>query len=242
MKKIAYYIFTGLIFASILSSCEIDNFDAPDGKFYGAIKDSIGGALVETELINGSVIEAYEQGYPTEKLQRWLIKNNGEFRNDLVFPGKYNLFLRNGNFFPYSVSGFEIKSGENQHDFSVVPYIRIKNSSITHDKAANKIVATFSLEAGKPNVKVKAIRLYGFSDMYVGEAIKFNTSGAGFAKTFNPTVLIDATTYSLSIDLNANSNFFKPGRNYYFRIGALADVQGVGTVRHNYVPNVKITL
>lgn len=242
MARTIYSLFTGLLLTALLASCEIDNFDRPDAEFFGAIKDSVGGTLVETELINGSVIQAYELGYPTQVAQNWVIKNNGEFRNNLVFPGKYDIFFRNGNFFPYTISGLEIKPGQNQRDFLVVPYLRIKNSSITHDKAANKIVATFTLEAGKPNVKAKAVRLYAFSDIYVGEYVKFNTAGTGFTQSFNPSKVIDTSTYTLSIDLAANTNFFKAGRNYYFRIGALADVAGVGTIRHNYAPNVKITL
>ncbi len=242
MKKIINKLLIGIFLLSLFASCEIDNFDTPSAKFFGAIKDSIGGALVETDLINGSTIQAYEKGYPTEVAQTWVIKNNGEFVNNLVFPGTYDLVLRNGNFFPYTVEGVEIQPGENQRDFLVVPYIRIKNSSITYDKAGNKVVATFSLEAGKPSVKVKAVRLYAFTDIYVGEQVKYNTTGGNFAQTFNPSKTIDGTSYTLSIDLNANSSYFKQGQNYYFRIGALADVSGVGTIRHNYSQIVKITL
>jgi hypothetical protein len=226
----------------IFTSCEIDNFKLPDAQFFGAIKDSVGGSLVETELINGSVIQAYELGYTTQVAQNWVIKNTGEFRNNLVFSGRYDLYLRNGNFFPYTVSDFEIKPGENPHDFQVVPYIRIKNCQIVHDKASNKIVATFSLEAGKPIVKARSIRLYAFNDMHVGENIKYNTAGIGFSENFAPTKAIGSETYTLSIDLAANSTLLIPGRNYYFRVGALADVSGVGTVRHNFAPLVKITL
>ncbi len=243
MKKIVYSILTVICLFALLQSCEKDNFDAPNASFYGAIKDSVGGALVETELINGSQIEVFEKGgYTTPVSQKWLIKNSGEFRNNLVFVNTYDINLANGNFFPYRINDVEIKAGDNQRDFQVVPYIRIKNYTITQDKAANKIVATFSLEAGKSKVKVKAIRLYAFTDVYVGENVKFNTTGTGFTQSFSPTKVIDATTYTLSIDLAANTSFFIPGRNYYFRVGALADVAGVGTVRHNFAPNVKITL
>lgn len=242
MKNIIYLIFTIVFLTMFFPSCEIDNMPGPDASFYGAIKDSIGNGLVETELVNGSVIEAFELGYPTQMTQKWLIKNSGEYRNNMVFAGKYDIYLRNGNFFPYTLPGVSIQAGDNQHDFMVVPYIRIKNCTITHDKTANKVIASFSLEAGKPTVKVKSIMLYAFSDIYVGNNIKFSTAGSTFSQTFSPSKVIDATTYTLSIDLAANSTLFKTGRNYYFRVGAMADVKGVGTVRMNYVPNVKITL
>lgn len=242
MKKTLYALITVTCLVIFLSSCEIDNFEAPDARFFGAIRDSVGNGLVETELINGSVIQAYELGYPTQVVQNWVIKNSGEFRNDLVFAGKYDLYLRNGNFFPYTVKEFEIKSGDNQKDFQVVPYIRIKNVNITRDQGANKITATFTLEAGKPSVKVKAVRLYAFTDIYVGENVKFNTTGTGFSQSFSPSKAIDGSTYTLTIDLAANANFFKVSRNYYFRVGALSDVAGVGTIRHNFAPYVKIAM
>jgi hypothetical protein len=242
MKKIIYPVITSICIVVLLYSCEIDNFDAPDARFFGAVRDSVGNGLVETELINGSVIQAYELGYPTQVAQNWVIKNNGEFRNDLVFSGKYDLYLRNGNFFPYTVKEFEIKPGENQKDFLVVPYIRIKNCTITYDQNAKKINATFTLEAGKPAVKVKAVRLYAFTDIYVGENVKLNTTGTGHTQSFSPSKVIDATPVSLSIDLAANANLFAVHRNYYFRVGALADVANVGTIRHNFAPFIKISL
>ncbi len=227
MKKIIYSILAGVYLILVFASCERDNFEA----------------LVETELINGSQIEVFEKGsYTNPVSQKWVIKNNGEFRNDLVFANVYDINFANCNFFPYRINDVEIKSGDNQRDFQVVPYIRIKNCQITYDAAAKKINASFSLEAGKPVVKVKAIRLYGFTDIYVGENVKFNTTGTGFTQAFSPSKVIDAATYTLSIDLAANANFFKSGVNYYFRVGALADVSGVGTVRHNFAPYVKITL
>lgn len=240
MKKLFYLLYALAFLTMFLPSCKIDNFPGPNASFFGAIKDSVGGGLIETELINGSAIEAFEMGYSTQVSQKWLIKNTGEFRNNLVFANTYDIYLRNENFFPYNVMGLKINQGDNQRDFLVVPYIRIKNCTITLDKSANKVVATFSLEAGKPSVKLKSIRLYAFSDIYVGDNVKFTTSGSTYTQTFSPSKVIDTSTYTLSIDLVANAALFPAGRNYYFRVGAMADVTGVGTIRMNYAPNVKI--
>lgn len=240
MKKLFYLIYALVFLTMFFPSCKIDNFPGPDAAFFGAIKDSVGGGLVETELINGSAIEAFELGYSTQASQRWVIKNSGEFRNNLVFANTYDIYLRNGNFFPYNVPGLVISSGDNQRDFLVMPYIRIKNCTITLDKTANKVVSTFTLEAGKSSVKLKSIRLYAFSDIYVGDNIKFGTAGTTFSQVFSTSKVIDSSTYTLSIDLAANSAMFPAGRNYFFRVGAMADVVGVGTIRMNYAPNVKI--
>jgi hypothetical protein len=243
MKKISYLLFIITCSIAIATSCEKDDFSGPDAKVFGAIKDSIGGALVEQDIQTGSQIEVQELGFPTLVSQYWVIKNNGEYRNNLVFSNNYDIYMRNGNFFPYTLKNVAIKPGENTLDFQVFPYIRVKNVSITRNTATNKIEATFKLEAGKPVVKVKSIQLYAFSDIYVGAQIKFATAGTGFSQTFSPTVLIDpATTYTLSIDLAANTALFKTGREYFFRVGAMADVTGAGTIRTNYAPYVKISL
>lgn len=247
MKKLFFLlpIFTSLIMA--VSSCKTDNFPYPDAVIAGAIRDSVGIALVETDLVNGSTFSAYELGgYETPVVQTWLIKNSGEFQNKLVYANTYKIQFINCNFFPYVLNDFVIKSGNNQQDFLVIPYIRIKNATITYDASGNKINASFTLEAGKPTVQVSKITLYTFTDIYVGEYIKFSTVAgtgqisqtfSGAARTINP-----ATVYNLSIDLNTNANLFAIHRNYYFRVGALAIQSGVGTVRTNYTTYVKIAL
>ncbi len=242
MRK-AYFL-NIVLFVTVLSfvSCEKDNLPGPNAQVFGIIKDKTTGMPVETDLVNGSAIEAFELGYATPVSQRWVIKNNGEYRNDLVFSNEYNFELRNSNFYPISVLKQTIKPGENKLDFDVDPYIRVKNCTITYDAAAKRINASFSLEAGQSTVKVRAVRLYAFSDIYVGEPTKFGTTGTGFTQTYTPSKVIDNATITLSIDLAANTAFFPTGRDYFFRVGALADVTGVGTIRHNYAPNVKITL
>lgn len=248
MKKTLYFLslFTSLVLFA--TSCEIDNYPQPDSQVFGAIRDSVGGALVETDLNSGSQIGAYEQGYATPVLRNWVVKQNGEYRNNLVYSNTYNFVFQSCNFFPDTVTGEVINPGANERDFLVVPYIRIKNPTITYDAVANKINATFSIEGGKPSVKVAKVSLYVFTDMYVGEYVKKTiTTGtgqptltlSGAAQTINP-----ATVYSLSIDLaqTANAAVFAIHRSYYFRVGAMGIQTGVGTIRPNYAPYVKIAL
>lgn len=249
MKKIIYFLCLFISLVLFATSCEIDNFPPPDSQVFGAIRDSVGGALVETDLNTGSVIGAYEQGYETPVLRNWVIMQNGEYRNNLVYSNTYNFVLQSCNFFPYTVTGEVIKPSENQRDFLVVPYIRLKNVSITYDAAANKIRATFSIEGGKPSVKVAKVSLYAFTDIYVGEYVKKTLTATA---TDFPTLtlsgaaqsIVPATVYTLSIDLaqTANAAVFAIHRNYYFRVGAMGIQTGVGTIRTNYAPYVKIAL
>jgi hypothetical protein len=253
MKKIYFLVFIigSLLFT--LNSCKVDNFPLPDAQVYGAMRDSLGGGLVETDpnTTTGSVIGVYELGkYEANPLRKsWLIKPNGEYRNNLVYSNEYRFEFTSCNFFPFTET-HTIVPGENKLDFTVVPFIRIKNLSITYDAAGNKINASFTLEGGRPSVKVSSVTLYAYTDIYVGANVKkVLTTGtgtptrsySGAAQTINP-----ATVITLSIDLAANQattvNGFGVHRNYYFRVGAIGIQTGVGTIRTNYAPYVVIAL
>lgn len=238
MKKILLLVICCLF---ALISCEIDNYDGPNASIHGSILDEQTGELIGTDLNNGSSIKVREHGFANPTDQTWVIMNTGEYRNNLVFSATYDVRFENGNFYPFEIKDFVVKPGDNVYDFKVIPYIRIKNPSITRN--GDIVTATFSLEAGKPEVKVKEVQLFAFSDMWVGNSVKYTLSGGTDKATFNPiTEINSAFVYSLTIDLKENSGVFKYSKNYYFRIGALAEVSGVGTVRHNYAPLVIIKL
>ncbi|MDR1500660.1 MAG: DUF3823 domain-containing protein, partial [Tannerellaceae bacterium] len=184
----------------MFASCEIDNYDGPDASFSGIIKDVVTGEKVGTDILNGSTIRAYELGWETLTAQTWVIKNTGDFQNDMVFAARYDLEFINGNFFPFTVENFEITKGKNEHDFEVTPYIRIKDASIALDNTGKRVVATFSLEGGKPEVRVSSVRLYAFTDIYVGEQVKFDLKGSSCHLSFTPSEEITASAvHTLSI-------------------------------------------
>lgn len=244
MKKIFYLVLFSTSLILGVTSCEIDNFPRPSAQVFGGIKDEVGGALVEQDIYNGSVIGTYELGgYATPVLRNWVIKQNGEYRNNLVYPNTYKIEFTACNFFPYTIDEVTFKSGPNELDFTVTPYIRIKNCTIK--KEGDFITASFTLEGGKSTVKVSSMALYVFTDKFVSEYVNLGVSaGSGQPKrTFSPAETIDPETiYTLSIDLSANASVFAVHRNYYFRVGVKANQSGVGTIRSNYFPYVKIAL
>lgn len=245
MKKILKIVVLPLIFSLIAISCEIDNYEGPDAKITGRFLDSKTGELVGTDITNGNSIGAYELGWDSESRQNWVIKNNGEYTNNLVFASTYRLEFSNCNFFPFTVENFVIKKGENEHDFTVTPFIRVTNPAITYDAATKTVKATFGLEAGGDNIKLNEIRLFAFTDHWVGNYVKFAISGSDCYKRASANQVgstIGTDTYTLTMNVDANSALFKYSRNYYFRIGALATVSGVGTVRHNYSPLVVLPI
>lgn len=238
MKKILLLV-SCCLFA--LTSCEVDNYDGPNASIHGSILDEKTGELVGSDMENGNAIKVREQGFSKPTDQTWYITNTGEYRNNMVFAATYDVRFENGNFYPFEIKDFVVKTGDNTYDFKVIPYIRIKNSKI--EKNGNVITATFSVEAGKPEVKLKEIQLFAFSDMWVGNNVKLAVIGGTNKRTFSPTVAINTTeTYTLTINLDDNKDVLKYSKDYYFRIGALADVSGVGTVRYNYAPLAVIKL
>ena len=238
MKKILLLI-SCCFFA--LVSCEIDNYDGPDASIHGSIIDEVTGELVGTDIENGSSIIVREHGFTNPAEQYWSIMNTGEYRNNMVFAATYDVRFENCNFYPFEIKDFVINDGDNFYDFKVTPYLRIKNPDIV--KNGNVITATFFLETGKPEVKVKEVQLFAFSDKWVGNNVKYSLNGGSDKITISPSeTVVSSKKYTLTIDLEKNTNVFKYSKNYYFRIGALADVSGVGTVRHNYAPLVVIKL
>jgi hypothetical protein len=240
------------IAAIVLTACDmfkIDNYEGPNASLNGRILDAKTGDLVETDIQNGSRLQLQELGYPPGLLTR-VIMQNGEYRDDMMFAGKYSIDFNNCNFYPFFVEEIEVKKGNNTRDFQVTPYIRVKNVNISFNSADSLIVATFNLEAGNDAVRLSHIRLYAHTDIYVGDQVHLPTIKGSFQQTFDPAIVInEATTYTLSIDLKYspgnegdNTNHFKYNRNFYFRVGALARVSNVGTVRRNYAPHVVIPL
>lgn len=247
MKRIPYIL--SLIVAAVALmtvSCEIDNYEGPDATISGKFIDSASGELVGTDISNGNSIGVYELGWKTEAKQTWAVKNTGEYANNLVFASTYRLEFTDCNFYPFKVEDFVINKGANTHDFTVTPYLRIVNPSITYDGSTKTVTARFALQKGGNEVNLNEIRLFAFTDHWVGNYVKFPVTSAssykraannGVSATINPE-----TIYELTMDVSANADLFKYSRNYYFRIGALATVPNVGTVRHNYSPVVVLNI
>jgi len=244
MKRISYLL--ALVCALTLTtvSCEIDNYDGPNATINGKFLDSTTGNLVGTDITNGNSIGVYELGWPTQAKQTWNIKNTGEYINNLVFAATYKVEFTNCNFWPY-LDTITVNKGANTKDFTVTPYIRVVNPSITYNDVTKQVTATFSLQAGGAGVTLKEVRLFGFSDQWVGNYVNYAITSTDCYKKAPAnisTTISDATTYTLTMDVAANANSFKFTRNYYFRIGALATISGVGTVRYNYSPLVVINI
>lgn len=246
MKKIFKIMASALLLASV-TSCdwfELDNQEGYNASVQGMIKDATTGNPVWGEIYgtainqwwgsyevqNTGYITVKEQGWDSESAQNWNVKNNGTYVNKLVFAGTYKMDTKDSNYYP-TVQEFELKKGENVVDFTVYPYLRIKDEKISYDAASKKIVATFKVEKGQapqgqaPVNYVADIRLCCNIDRWVGT--NFNNCkkdpGSVVGSASKCTELADGSTLiTLTIDTTAECNIeeFKYQRPHYVRIAA----------------------
>mgnify|MGYP000329196019 FL=1 len=151
-----------------VTSCdllEIDNYDGPNATIEGKILDIETGELVEQDIIDGAQIEFIEHGFENPETQYMVIKNNGTYRNNVMFAGSYTMSLMRGNFVSVKDQEVVVK-GNTVYDFRVQPYICIKNASI--QKNGSKVVAKFRLEK-TVDQEVAEVALYGHREPNVGE-------------------------------------------------------------------------
>lgn len=213
MKIQSIKLLTLLFLSGLMASCELDNYEAPNASISGKIYDWETNELVRQDIVNGAQIEYIEHGFENPPTQYMIIKNEGVYRNNIMFAGTYTMQLRRGNFIPLDEIEVEIKKGHNEVDFKVQPYIRVKNVKIEKSQN-NSIVAEFNLQPTVPN-KVAKIGLYAHQQATVGYQSKI----AFIEQTLNEVASED-TRYRLELAIDNN---FTIGKPYYFIVGALID-------------------
>lgn len=219
MKKLLY-ILPVLLVATSCSWFKLDNQEGWNASIEGKIIDSVTGEPVQAE--QGNPLTVYELGWDNEVPQNWAIKNNGTYKNALVFAGKYRMNTINANYVADPVE-FTVNKGNNTVDFRVTPFLRISDVNITYDAAGKKINATCTVEPAFPADKVNLIgevRLCVYTDRFVKYSYNNCSKDPGAVKkNLNP----EKQTVSLSVDtqLAANVQEFQYTRPHYIRISAI---------------------
>ncbi|CAG5006095.1 hypothetical protein DYBT9275_03728 [Dyadobacter sp. CECT 9275] len=229
MKNIKSYISAVLlIFAA--TACSIDNYPSPDSQLYGTFLDVETNEPVEQDIIRGSTIEFIEHGYASQTKQTMIVKNDGTYRNNLIFSNTYTITPVRGNFVPAEPQEVAVK-GETKLDFKIQPYIRVKEAKI--EKVGNKVVATFKLQQTVIN-NVKKIGLYAHPEPSVGEPMRTVLADQEINAVVDPNKV-----YMLEIDIPSNSSNLKIGSQYFFRVGAIIDAP---ESKYNYAKAVRLML
>jgi len=203
---------------------ELDNQEGWNAKVQGQILDAKTGKPVQSE--QGSSITIVEKGWDQEANQSWLIKNDGTYVNNLVFAGDYVMRTVSGANFMADETSFTLKKGDNTVNFTVTPFIRILNPSVTVE--GTKIKATFSIEAGSSQVNnVGNAYLCIYPDRFVKRGSN-NASKDPLAQAtnLNPDGTTQYTLYIDTQDAN-NSAEFQYDRPHYIRIAAVGAHYGI---------------
>lgn len=228
MKKIIS-IFSCALLLSTAVSCDwfqLDNQEGWNAKVQGKIIDSVTGQPVQSE--QGRTISVVEKGWDTEANQSWRIKNDGTYRNDLVFAGEYVMNTMSGANFVADPQPFTLNKGENTVDFKVTPFVTISNATVTVE--GGKIKATCKVKANFPADKINNIGrviLCAYPDRFVKVgANKCDQDEGARVENLDPSTEHTVTLY---IDpqfknkegILVNAQEFQYDRPHYVRIGAV---------------------
>lgn len=288
MKKIINTIAVLLSLAAF-ASCELmklDNFDGPDAKVSGILKDAktgdpIGVETAFSQEIDWANVDWATWTFPTITIskgslivnelgwkdksgnevyedQRWFIRFDGQYRNNLVFAADYKVLMKELPCYE-SDQVISLKKGDNNGvDLTATPFCRVVDPKITYDAATKKLVATFKVDLGD-NSKANGImnlKFCGNTQLFVGATV-FNlvTNDAGASKqgmdlsaygmgVWPAAQPGEVVTLTIDCDPNGpNAELFKYStQDRYFRIAAQASGNGYNSQNlYNFSPIFKVS-
>ena len=130
MKKILC-LFLGAAILSLSSCFKLDNWDEPDCTIHGTVTDSYTGQPLLSSQ-NDWQIRTWERSWGEKGAttnQDLRIKQDGTYQNTKYFAGTYDILPYNGPFWPMdTIKNFKI-SGSTELNFTVTPYVQIKDFS-----------------------------------------------------------------------------------------------------------------
>ena len=268
--------------AASCSMFKLDNYDGPNAKVSGKLVDAETGELIGVEaafsqeidwanvdwatwtfptitISKGSLVVNElgwkdKEGNEVYEDQRWFVRFDGSYRNDLIFAGDYKVFFKELPCYEND-QVLTLKEGENNNqDLKTLPFCRIVDPKITYDAAENKVKATFKVELGDPS-KANAIlnlKLCGNVQLFVGATV-FNMVSADDAGAKKDGFSWGDMVFpacqpgeEVSLEINGNdpknADLFKYKQDRYFRIAAMASGNGYNTQQaYNFSPIYKVS-
>ena len=206
------------------SSCEKDNYDAPEAGVFGQVVDHNCKPL-QTAMGQGSMkIQITELSYAggDESIvvtnQNLNMRQDGSYSNSKLFAGTYRMIPLEGAFYPYDVEGetVELKNGKmTERNFTVTPYLEVEwvtEPYLTSDnflKCAVKFKRIAKEGIAMPDVN--NIQLYISHTQYCGTESDGNYT-PGSVKITNDQ---EGTTIELT-----SKAAIKYSNTYWVRVGA----------------------
>lgn len=143
MSALAVILFT--------AGCELDNYEAPQGCIYGNILDVDTGKPIPLPVqgSTGAVVSLMEVGTGATLAQSFYAKQDGSYRNAMVFEGDYSVSAT-GPFVLTSSASVTVK-GETKQDLQAKPYSRIE-MKVTQD--GNKAEVSYTVTPSEDSYRL----------------------------------------------------------------------------------------
>jgi Protein of unknown function (DUF3823) N-terminal domain/Domain of unknown function (DUF3823_C) len=147
LRKITFL----LILGTLLASCELDNYEEPNGAIYGNLIDDITKEPLESEQPAGFNIKLYEKGGRMNAPIIFSGKPDGTFENAWIFRNEYKVVPTEGAFFPVDTAVVQV--GERSEvNFTVTPFLAVTNVSV--QPGSGKITSSYKIARSRIGDKI----------------------------------------------------------------------------------------
>ncbi|MDR2086876.1 MAG: DUF3823 domain-containing protein [Dysgonamonadaceae bacterium] len=207
MKGVKYKL--GVLWSvAFLVSCEIDNYDAPNGGLFGRILDEETGETVQQAVPSdlGLRLRFYETGKENSMEQHFYVRQDGSFENSRIFNGPIRIVLEQRNFFPIDTLDVLIQ-GQTRQDIPVIPYTRIHLERLEGEE---KIKIHFSISRSERQTyekhKITQYRLLWNVSPYLDSQKENYCGRIEYSLTGVSDEQVLDTHYSVELDLSTAAN------------------------------------
>jgi hypothetical protein len=203
-----------------IASCDLDNYDEPDARFYGKIIDETTG---ENFIMSsqGLQVRMWETSYKDNPSPRDInVKDDATFNNDKLFPGTYQVLVTNGAFWPVRDTAIvRLESSKaTEQNFTVTPYLKVGIVDYSLDGTTLNIRGRISAPIAEGLPRVLDIRPFVAITKYVGSA-NITAYSDPFRIDINKNIgeIPSDQIFAMSI------TGLLSGRTFYVRLGARVD-------------------
>ena len=223
------YIFL-LLLAAICAACTIEGTSSRNASIHGSIIDADTKKYVAQDISieNGTkiVLESLADASKTATLS---LSSDGTYECSGISAGQYRVTSSASNFFPIE-DIIDIKSGDNELDIKVLPYVRITVDSINFHSTNCRVYAYFKLETpGGTSLPIDNACLFADTAQDVSESISEGSSSLSIGKIWD-----SSEEYCIVM----STGKMQTKTDYYFRIGAI--IGNVTQATYNYATAKKI--
>ena len=222
MKKVNIKISILAVFALLVCSCEVDNYDEPSETLTGTLIDAVTGEPMQT-YFNNTRIQLLMTSWSDDVTPMYFtVKPDGTFSNTKVFAGTYTVKPVEGPFYPVEGKSMEIK-GSCSVDFEVVPYLNVSIEEITRN--GTSVTVKFKVTSEREEYDLVDARVFLNNTVLVSSEASISSFTHVTDRAGVDYATLESTTYTVTIDE------LKSGRTYYLRVGARVDT---GAKHFNY--------